>query len=73
MLTDNYTISQLAEAVKTRPSTIRYWVQVNLLRPVDVGENGYRLFDRTSLVRAKDIKRLREERYTIAEIRERLG
>ena len=73
MLTESYTIARLAEAVKTRPSTIRYWVQVGLLRPVDVGQNGYRLFDRTSLVRTKDIKRLRDERYTIAEVKERLG
>jgi DNA-binding transcriptional MerR regulator len=73
MATETYTIAQLAEAIKTRPSTIRYWVQVGLLRPVEVGENGYRLFDRTSLVRAKDIKRLRDERFTILEVKERLG
>ena len=73
MPTDFMTIAQLAEAVKTRPSTIRYWIQVDLLRPVDVGDNKYRLFDRTSVIRAKDIKRLRDERMTIAEIKERLG
>jgi len=73
MPTDFMTIAQLAEAVKTRPSTIRYWIQVDLLRPVDVGENKYRFFDRTSVIRAKDIKRLRDERLTITEIKERLG
>jgi DNA-binding transcriptional MerR regulator len=67
------TVSELADTLRVRPSTIRHWMQVGLLRPASVAENGYRMFDRMSLVRAKEIKRLRDERYTIEEIRGRLG
>jgi DNA-binding transcriptional MerR regulator len=68
-----YTVIKLAEAVKVRRSTIQHWINVGLLKPAAIGENKYRLFDRMSLVRAKEIKRLRDERLTIMEIKEKLG
>jgi DNA-binding transcriptional MerR regulator len=68
-----YTMAELAGAVKVPRSTIQHWVSIGVLRPATVAENGYRMFDRMSLVRAKEIKRLREERFTIPEIKEKLG
>jgi DNA-binding transcriptional MerR regulator len=68
------TISDVAKHLGLAKSTVQYWTSMGLLKPEDVGPNGYRYYDTLSLRRASEIKRLREEeRLTIKEIKERLG
>ena len=67
-------IGELAKETGETLNAIRHWTEKGLLKVAEHTEAGYQLFDRSMIERVKEIRRLqKEERLTIAEIRERLG
>jgi len=55
-----YTIKQIADLAGVTTRTLRFYDQVGLLSPVSTAENGYRLYDRSSLFRLQQILFFRE-------------
>lgn len=71
--TDRVTIGKLARDAGVLPSTVRYYVKEGLLQVVDHTPGGFFLFDRPSaLERIERIRTLKEQRLTLAEIRDQL-
>jgi len=67
------TIGKLARGAGVLPSTVRYYVKEGLLQVTDHTPGGFFLFDRVpTLKRIEHIQTLKEQRLTLAEIRERL-
>ena len=72
-ITDLVTIGKLARHAGVLPSTVRYSVKEGLLQVTDHTPGGFFLFDRTdALKRIERIKALKDQRLTLAEIREQL-
>lgn len=61
-------ISEVAQQVGLRASTIRYYEQVGVLQPA-TRTSGQRRYDRTVLYRLALIKRARQTGFTLKEIR----
>ena len=71
--TDPVTIGKLARDAGVLPSTVRFYVKEGLLQVTDHTPGGFFLFDRASaLKRIERIQALKEQRLTLAEIREQL-
>lgn len=67
-------IGELAREVGESVPTIRYWTSEGLLAAASKTSGGYALYDPAMADRAREIRRLqRQERLTIAEIRDVLG
>ncbi len=65
------TIGQLAKQTGELVTAIRFWTKEGLLTVKDFTKSGYRLFEPSMIERAKEIRRLQnEKRLTIAEIKE---
>lgn len=60
MSTEEWSIQEIARAAGTTSRTLRHYGDVGLLAPSRVGSNGYRYYDRQSLVRLQRILLLRE-------------
>jgi len=58
--TEEWSIQEIARAAGTTSRTLRHYGDVGLLAPSRVGSNGYRYYDRQSLVRLQRILLLRE-------------
>lgn len=67
-----YRISQLAERVGVRPTTLRFYERAGLL-PAQRSESGYRLFDDTAVERLNFIAAGKRLGLPLEEIRELLG
>lgn len=67
-----FTIGKLAEKTGLTPDTIRYYEKEGLLRPVEWGENGYRLYDPETIRRLRLIRQAQDCGFSLAEIRELL-
>ena len=67
--TQTYTIKQLADMASVTTRTLRYYDQIGLLVPASTGGNGYRYYDRESLLRLQQILFLRELDVPLKEIR----
>ena len=65
-------IGQLAKQSGESNATIRYWTKEGLLNVADTTEAGYQLYAHDMLDRIRHIRELQNQRYTLAEIRERL-
>ena len=66
-------VGELAKMVGVLPSTVRYYTVQGLLFPVDHTPGGYALYDEAeSLKRFRKISDLRDQRYTIDEIKGKL-
>lgn len=65
-------IGQLAKEAGEKVSTIRYWTSKGLLETVGKTSADYMLYSSDVLKRIKKLKTLKEERYTLEEIREKL-
>ena len=63
-----YTVKQLANLAGVTPRTLHYYDQIGLLRPTTVGENGYRYYDESALLRLQQIMFFRELDFPLAEI-----
>lgn len=72
-VTERVRIGRLAKDAGVLPSTVRYYVKEGLLQVVDHTLGGFFLFEReTALKRIEHIQALKAQRFTLAEIRERL-
>ncbi len=67
------TIKELADAAGVTTRTIRYYDQIGLLKPATIGENGYRQYDRDSLLRLQQILFFRELDVPLKEIQLIMG
>lgn len=65
-------IGELARAAGETVPTIRYWTKEGLLDVAEVTESGYQLYAPEMVQRCEQIKKLKEARLTLMEIRERL-
>ena len=50
-----YSIKQLADLAGLTTRTLRYYNQIDLLKPVRVGNNGYRYYSETEVDRLQQI------------------
>jgi DNA-binding transcriptional MerR regulator len=55
-----YTIKEIAALAGVTTRTIRYYDEIGLLSPADVGDNGYRYYDQGSLLQLQQILFFRE-------------
>ena len=55
-----YTIKQIADLAGVTTRTLRYYDEIDLLHPAEIGENGYRLYDQASLLQLQQILFFRE-------------
>ena len=53
--TDFYTVKQLADLAGVSQRTLHYYDQIGLLKPSQVGENGYRYYGEKALLRLQQI------------------
>ena len=65
-------IGQLAKESGERVSTIRYWTNMGLLETAGKTSADYTLYSSDILPRIKQLKDLKEQRYTLEEIRQKL-
>ena len=66
-------IGALAKKVAETLATIRYWTKEGLLEVSQTTESGYQLFSVEMISQCKLIQKLKKERLTLAEIKQRLG
>ena len=65
-------IGQLAKQTGESNATIRYWSKEGLLQIADTTKSGYQLYDPSMIERVQFIRDLQYQRFTIAEIREKI-
>ena len=65
-------IGQLAKECGERVSTLRYWTNMGLLETAGKTSADYTLYSSDILPRIKQLKELKEQRYTLEEIRRKL-
>ena len=63
-----YTIKELADLAGVTTRTLRYYDQMEILSPAEVGSNGYRLYDHDSLLPLQQILFFRELDVPLKEI-----
>lgn len=68
----DWPIQHIARIAGTTSRTLRHYDDVGLLRPTRVGQNGYRYYDSSALVRLQRILLLRELGLGLTQIRELL-
>ncbi len=66
-------IGELAKQTGETVPTLRFWLKEGLMACAQRTESGYQLFDKTMIQRAKQIRRLQDRRFSIAEIRTQIG
>ena len=66
-------IGELAKQVGESNSTIRHWTKEGLLQVAEVTEAGYQLYASEMIERIKQIHALKEQRFTLKEIKEKLS
>jgi len=66
-------IGALAKLAEEATSTIRYWTKEGLLNVGQVTESGYQLYSLDMVERCKQIKMLKDKRYTLEEIKQKLN
>lgn len=66
-------IGELAKRVGERNSTIRHWTKEGLLQVAEITEAGYQLYAPEMIERIKQIHALKEQRFTLQDIRETLS
>jgi len=66
-------IGQLAKQTDVNVSTIRFWLSSGLLEVSETTASGYQLFSSSMVVRVEQIKTLKEQRFTIQEIKSKLA
>ena len=63
-----YTIKEIADLAGVTTRTLRYYDQLGLLIPVEIGENGYRYYDHDNLLRLQQVLYFRELEVPLKEI-----
>lgn len=67
-----YTIKALAELVGISTRTLRYYDQINLLKPATTNDANYRLYERKQVQRLHEIMTYRSLSFTLEEIKQLL-
>lgn len=65
-------IGELAKLVGESHSTLRHWTKTGLLEVAEITKAGYQLYPQDTVERIQQIHRLKAQRLTLLEIRERL-
>ena len=65
-------IAELCKEVGENSSTIRHWTKEGILEVSDITKSGYQLYSRDMIDRIKYINLLKEQRFTLKEIKEKL-
>jgi DNA-binding transcriptional MerR regulator len=65
-----YTVRQLAELAGVTVRTLHHYDEIGLLKPTRIGQNGYRHYDETAVMRLQQILFYRELGMELAAIRE---
>lgn len=68
-MTQQWTIQEVARTAGTTSRTLRHYDQIGLLKPSALGENGYRLYDASALIRLQRILALRELGISLPQIK----
>ncbi len=68
-----YTIKEIADLAGVTTRTLRYYDQLGLLIPAEIGENGYRYYDHDSLLRLQQVLYFRELEIPLKEIKHLLN
>jgi Fic family protein len=66
-------IGELAKVTHETVATIRYWTKEGLLEVSEITPSGYQLYAPDMAIRCKQIKALKEKRFTLEEIKQRLS
>ncbi|MCH9633986.1 MAG: hypothetical protein S4CHLAM7_07200 [Chlamydiae bacterium] len=66
-------IGELAKRAKATVPTIRHWTKLGLIRASEVTDSGYFLYEDAVLKKIDEIKRLKEKRFTLKEIKNQLN
>lgn len=69
-MSSQWTIQEVAKLASTTSRTLRHYDQIGLLKPSAIGENGYRLYDSSALIRLQRILALRDLGMSLAHIAE---
>lgn len=67
-MTQFWTIKEVAKLAGTTSRTLRHYDQIGLLKPSDFGENGYRHYDTSALIRLQRILALRDLGMSLTQI-----
>ncbi len=73
MENSHYTIKELADLAKVSTRTLRYYDELGILNPAEIGDNGYRYYDQGSLLQLQQIMFFRELDLPLKEINEILS
>lgn len=65
-------IGALAKLTSESNATVRFWTKEGLLEVADTTEVGYHLYSPTMIERARRIRELQAQRYTLKEIKEKI-
>jgi Fic family protein len=63
-------IGDVARLAGETVATIRFWTDQGLLQLADRSSGGYRLYEASAVNRAKQIRELQDQRFTLAEIKD---
>ena len=67
-------IGAIAKSATETVPTIRYWTKEGLLKVAEFTKSNYALYDQhTTLATIEKIQQLKKQRYTLSEIKEKLG
>ena len=64
-----FTIGEFARRSGISPRMLRYYNEMGLLCPIEIGENGYRRYDPAQLASARQIETLKSYGFSLSEIR----
>ncbi|MED4957794.1 MerR family transcriptional regulator [Paenibacillus sp. FSL R5-0527] len=67
-----YRIGELAKAAHVSERTIDYYTKLGLISPEKRTQKNYRLYSAETLTRLERINQMKQEKYTLEEIREKL-
>lgn len=67
-----YKIGELAKLADVSPRTIDYYTKLNLIEPEKRSDTNYRLYSDETLTRLKRIESMKNEKYTLEEIKANL-
>jgi DNA-binding transcriptional MerR regulator len=68
-----YTVKQLAKCAGVTPRTLHFYDEIGLLKPTQVGDNGYRYYDEQSMLRLQQILLYRKMELPLEEINRIMG
>jgi MerR family transcriptional regulator, thiopeptide resistance regulator len=68
-----YTVKHLSALAGVSPRTLHYYDEIGLLKPASYGENGYRYYDETALLRLQQILFFKELEFPLEDIRDILN